>query len=200
MMRKFVILNLPGANISAVEYWLKRSSVDYIVSSNPDDINANVCLVLPGVGSFDSCISFLNDNNLFDKIIAHYENDGFMIGICLGMQVCFESSEEGTLKGLSLVRGHVKKIPLGENKVPNIGWRDLGALGNFYFMHSYAVPKSEIINNDSLDSVNFLTHNVDLLASFRSRNGFFFQYHPEKSYEFGDRLLEEIVNESENNC
>ncbi|WP_432453561.1 imidazole glycerol phosphate synthase subunit HisH [Agarivorans sp. QJM3NY_29] len=197
-MNRFVILNLPGANILAVEYWLKRSSKKYVVSCNPQDITPDICLVLPGVGSFDSCMSFLDEKNLIGKITEHYQNDGFMIGICLGMQICFESSEEGSLKGLSLLSGLVKKIPKGKEKVPNIGWRDLGDIGNFYFMHSYAVPDIEVINNQNVGDSIFLGHNMNLLASFRSRNGFFFQYHPEKSYEFGDRLLEEIINESEN--
>ncbi|UOE80895.1 imidazole glycerol phosphate synthase subunit HisH [Vibrio splendidus] len=198
-MRKFVILNLPGANISAVEYWLKRSSVDYIVSSDPSDINSDICLVLPGVGSFDSCISFLEKNNLKNAIVKHHANGGFMVGICLGMQICFQSSEEGNLAGLSLVPGCVKKISAGKYKVPNIGWRGLDGAANYYFMHSYAVPILEVTNCEVVQDAVCLEHNVSLLASFRSKNGFFFQYHPEKSYEFGDRLLEEIINESENN-
>ncbi|USD65114.1 imidazole glycerol phosphate synthase subunit HisH [Vibrio sp. SCSIO 43136] len=197
-MNKFVILNLPGANVSAVEYWLKRSSVDYVISSEPRDITHDICLVLPGVGSFDTCISFLKENGLKDKVVDHFKNNGFMIGICLGMQICFESSEEGSLKGLSLIPGNVKKIPPGREKVPNIGWRELSDTGNFYFMHSYTVPDSEVFDDSIIEDAVYLDHNINLLASFRAKNGFFFQYHPEKSYEFGDRLLEEIINESEN--
>ena len=199
-MKKFVILNLPGANIAAVEYWLKRQSVEYIISSKPSDITPDICLVLPGVGSFDSCISFLDENELRDKIIKHHASDGFIIGICLGMQICFSSSEEGELKGLSLIKGNVKRIPLGEHKVPNIGWRQFDGIGNFYFMHSFAVLDNDFNNKEAITQSLWLNHNSGILASFRSKNGFFFQFHPEKSYEFGDRLLEDIINESENNC
>lgn len=204
---RFVVIDLPQANSISVRYWLKRNGQEAVfysdyLSSEGDCYDA---VLIPGVGAFDYASDFLAKNSI-DKFIARSINSGkLVIGICLGMQLMFNCSEEGTRPGLSLVDASVLKLRPGDGKIPNIGWRSVlnacntdGPLGagdktNYYFMHGYAVslqdakcalPDAEILSSHC---------NGHFLAAFRKNNLVGIQFHPEKSYGSGDDLLKRIV-------
>lgn len=201
-MSKIGILTLPGANVHAVSYWAKRCGIEASMVSLPEQLSVLDCLILPGVGAFDTAMSYLDQTGLRDAIVAHAKGGGYLAGICLGMQIMFESSEEGNAAGLGLLAGRVRRIPGGADRVPNIGWcRVATAAGRrpqpapaFFFMHSYGIPAREFAAADTCLTLETVVCNVPLVAAFRRQNLMGFQYHPEKSYTAGDRLLSEILH------
>lgn len=200
------IVTLPGANVSAVSYWLKRGGVEAKLVSSPDHVTGLECLILPGVGAFDSAMDYLDQTGLRGAIIEYANCGGCLIGICLGMQIMFESSDEGIRAGLGLIAGRVRRIPGGTYRVPNIGWRSVvdASKSNapqpvYFFMHSYGIHSAEFTTADTCSSLETIEHNVPLVASFRSQNLIGMQYHPEKSYVAGDHLISEILYEIQSN-
>ncbi len=204
---KFVVIDLPQANSISVRYWLRRNGQEVVFYSDyikSGDVDFDAVLV-PGVGAFDYALNFLALNKI-DKFIANAIKDRkLIVGICLGMQLMFNCSEEGSGLGLALVDASVLKLGPGIHKVPNIGWRSVhkagdvlgplttGDMSYYYFMHGYAVSlqdaKSVIPDTEMLSS----DCNGQFLAGFRKANLIGLQFHPEKSYEYGDNLLKRIV-------
>lgn len=201
-MSNIGILTLPGANVCAVSYWAKRSGVEASLVSYPEHVSGLDCLILPGVGAFDAAMAYLDQTGLRQAVVAHAKRGGYLAGICLGMQIMFESSDEGNAAGLGLLEGRVRRIPGGAARVPNIGWRPIAGAGGrlqtgpaFFFMHSYGMPSREFAAADTCSRLETVECNVPLVAAFRRQNLMGFQYHPEKSYAAGDRLLSEIMHE-----
>lgn len=201
------ILTLPGANIHSVDYWVKRSGANCSFVDQSSELESVDCLILPGVGSFDVAMEYIENNGLRTRIVEYAGSGRTLLGICLGMQILFEGSDEGDRPGLSLIGGHVCRIPSGPDRVPNIGWRPVTRLGKpqaqnpqFFFMHSYGVLAGDLKQDPAASDVETVMCNVELVASVRHKNVFGFQYHPEKSYTFGDKLLKEILDEIESNC
>lgn len=116
-MSNIGILTLPGANISAVSYWAKRGGVEAALISRPEHINELDLVILPGVGAFDVAMDYLNQTGLRSAVVDHAKRGGYLAGICLGMQIMFESSEEGNTPGLGLLAGRVQRIPGGAERV-----------------------------------------------------------------------------------
>lgn len=201
-MSNIGILTLPGANVRAVSYWAKRSGAEASLVSRPENVSDLDCLILPGVGAFDAAMAYLDQTGLRPAVVAHAKRGGYLVGICLGMQIMFEASEEGNAAGLGLLAGRVRRIPGGADRVPNIGWRPVASAGGrpqpdpaFFFMHSYGMPVREFSEADTCTMLETTECNVPLVAAFRQQNLMGFQYHPEKSYTAGDRLLSEILHE-----
>lgn len=201
-MSNIGILTLPGASVRAVSYWAKRSGAVASLVSRPEHVIDLDCLILPGVGAFDAAMSYLNQTGLGPAVIAYAKRGGYLAGICLGMQIMFEASEEGNAAGLGLLAGRVRRIPSGTDRVPNIGWRSVASAEKrpqpdsiFFFMHSYCMPLCEFSVADTCSKLETTECNAPLVAAFRWKNLMGFQYHPEKSYTAGDRLLSEILYE-----
>ncbi len=201
------IVTLPGANISAVTYWAKRGGVEAALISRPEHINELDLVILPGVGAFDVAMDYLDQTGLRSAVVDHVKRGGYLAGICLGMQIMFESSEEGNTPGLGLLAGRVQRIPGGAERVPNIGWRSvLRESGRpqvataFFFMHSYGLLVREFSSADTCTMLETIECNAPLVAAFRSQNLMGFQYHPEKSYTAGEILLSEMMNEIQSYC
>ena len=201
-MSKIGIIMLPGANIHAVSYWVKRCGIEVSLVSDPKEISNLNCLILPGVGAFDTAMSYLDNQCFRQAIVAYARSGGLIVGICLGMQILFESSDEGSAAGLGLLEGRVRRIPCGEYRVPNIGWRHVSnivdgsvyASSSFFFMHSYGMLVSEFLASNACSLLGTVDCNVPLVAAFRKENLIGFQYHPEKSYTAGEHLLSEIIH------
>jgi glutamine amidotransferase len=200
---KFEVLNLPNANVNSVFYWLKRCGYrGEILDLNEPKISSDSFVIIPGVGSFDYAMECLNTSSMDKKLQDHAEKNGFILGICLGMQLLFESSDEGMLNGLGLIRGKITKLPSGKNHIPNVGWRTLenGHCSdrfkeeNFYFTHTYCYLGNEIDN----DGCEFATSysNEKFVAFLKHGNLYCAQFHPEKSGQSGINFLRKIVNEN----
>lgn len=198
------ILDYGIGNVGSVKNMINHVAtceVRYI--SRPDELNYIDKLVIPGVGSYDTGVGLLRENGLFDGIKRFAEIDKKpVLGICLGMQLLGNRSEEGNSEGLGLIDFEVRRFSSEDKKVPHMGWtyvtqvakesKLLHGLNNeelrFYFVHSYyAVCASE--ENVLLRA----TYGHDFVAAVCKNNIYGTQFHPEKSHSFGMKIIKNFV-------
>lgn len=193
-----VLIDSGGANIGSVQYALERLGVNARLTADAEDISRADRVVLPGVGAAGAGMARLRELNLVDVVCGLSQP---LLGICLGMQLLFESSEENDTQCLGLIPGRVRKLVAGEGvRVPHMGWnavqprRDDSLLsgmqrgGQAYFVHSYAVPVGE-------STLATSTHGDEFAAIVRSGRCWGAQFHPERSAAMGARLLENFLSE-----
>ena len=190
-------------NIHSVTKALKSLDEEIILIKNNQQLRECKALILPGVGSFDPAINNLNNTDLIIDIKNWINSGKSFLGICLGLQLLFESSDEGSIKGLGIVKGKIKRIPhLSDQRIPHIGWCELlptrktRLLGKddfnnwVYFVHSYhAVP-----SNPNLIAANVSYGSKKLTAIIEQDNLIACQFHPEKSGKTGEKLLLRWLN------
>ena len=173
-------------NLKSVARALEAAGASVVVTSSVTEASAADGLCVPGQGIFNRCVDNLHATGIAEIISRCVEQERPFLGICLGMQVLFESSEEGGA-GLGLLGGRVERIrsssPTGDVRVPHIGWNEVAG-EYFYFDHSYAVkPDDEALVTGWCDHGRRLAARVErgpLLAV---------QFHPEKSAAAGLALL-----------
>ena len=185
-------------NIHSVTKALESLEEEVILIKNNHQIRDCKALILPGVGSFDPAINNLSKTELIIDIKNWIKSGKSFLGICLGLQLLFESSDEGTINGLGIVKGQIKKIPqLSDQRIPHVGWCELlpirknsllkvDEINNWvYFVHSYhAVP-----SNNNLITANVSYGSEKLTAMIERDNLMACQFHPEKSGKTGEKLL-----------
>ncbi len=185
-------------NIHSVTKALESLEEDIVLIKNSQQIKDCKALILPGVGSFDPAMNNLINTNLIVDIKNWINSGKSFLGICLGLQLLFESSDEGSINGLGIVKGQIKRIPqLSDQRIPHVGWCELlptknnsllknDELNNWvYFVHSYyAVP-----SNKNFIAANVSYGNEKLTAIIEQDNLIACQFHPEKSGKTGEKLL-----------
>lgn len=197
------IIDYDAGNIKSVEKAFQFIGQDTVVTRNPEQIYRADHVVLPGVGAFGDAMDKLKKYGLVEVIKTVTSKEVPFIGICLGQQLLFDSSEESVgAVGLGILRGQIKKIPNnnGQLKIPQIGWNNLaypskGRLfegideGQYvYFVHSYYLHAEE------RDIVKATTEYGTLIdASVEKGNIFACQFHPEKSSDVGMQILKNFV-------
>ena len=172
-----------AGNIRSVVAAFRRLGADVSVTSGPADIDAADLAVLPGVGSAASAMDGLRERGLDEALRRRVGGGGFTLGICLGLQLALEESEEdGGVAGLGLLPG--RAVRLREGRVPRIGWAAVEPDGQaFYFAHSYAAETP---------AATARSEGVVAVAEAGSFLGV--QFHPEKSGAAGARLLERCLS------
>lgn len=202
-----VVLDNEMGNAGSVINMIKRAGGSAILSSDPEVIKKAEKLILPGVGSFDRGITNLRQSTFFDVLTEKVHKDKTpFLGICLGMQLLFESSEEGELPGLGWIKGNVKRFNFaGLNdasslKIPHMGWNLVKATKlnkllpdneielRYYFVHSYHVEC-----NDPSDILATSPYGYEFTCAVQRDNIFGAQFHPEKSHRFGLGLLRKFI-------
>ena len=174
------------------------------VTSNPEEILNSGGLVLPGVGAFGDCMKNLEEYNLIEPIRLFIKDGKPFLGICLGLQLLFEESEESPGEnGLGILKGKVVRFPRFNEerlKVPHMGWNQVDArrplpilkgipVGSwFYFVHSY-FPEPE----DSTVIAGITHYGIEFTSAIEKDNIFACQFHPEKSSTLGLRILENFA-------
>lgn len=204
-MKKVVIIDYKIGNIGSIINMFKKIGVEAKLSSNKDEIFNAEKLILPGVGSFDNGMKNLRESGLIEVLNNKVLKDNTpLLGICLGMQLLMESSEEGKERGLGWIDGEVKKFCFGENKdklkVPHMGWntvvptnketlyKGFDEENRFYFVHSYHVVCK---NKENILGTSHFGY--DFTSSIYKNNIFGVQFHPEKSHKFGMQLLKNFA-------
>ncbi|MBO5159579.1 MAG: imidazole glycerol phosphate synthase subunit HisH [Lachnospiraceae bacterium] len=192
------MIDYDAGNIKSVEKALKTLGQEVIVTRDPDTILNAEKVILPGVGSFGDAMEKLHSYGLVEVIHKVVEKKTPFLGICLGLQLLFESSEETPgVEGLGILKGRIVKIPdNGELKIPHMGWNSLhfqnsGRLfenlpqdSYVYFVHSYYLQaEDENIVKATTD------YSTCIHASVEKDNVFACQFHPEKSSDVGLTIL-----------
>lgn len=204
MAQEIVIVDYGMGNIQSVLRKFSLLGIIPAVSKNPAMIKNADKLVLPGVGHFGKAIENLKTLGLYDtlneKVLTHKTP---ILGICLGMQLMTNGSEEGDSIGFGWVDAEVKKFSIDNTldyKVPHSGWnsveivkdsRLMNGISNqseFYFVHSYLCSC-----NDKEDVLNVTNYEMQFDAAFEKDNIFGVQYHPEKSFEVGKILINNFI-------
>ena len=197
------IIDYDAGNIKSVEKALQSLGQEVIVTRDHEVLLNADKVILPGVGAFGDAMERLNEYGLTDTIKKIISKNTPFLGICLGLQLLFESSEEAPgVKGLSILKGKIVRFPSDIGlKIPQIGWNELvqpnkGRLfkgiedGEFvYFVHSYY-----LIADDIKDVVATTNYGVTVHASVERGNVFACQFHPEKSSDVGLKILKNFIN------
>lgn len=187
-----VIIASGGANIASLQFALERLEAGSEVSADPERIKRASHVILPGVGAAADAMKRLRERGLH-RLIPQLQQP--VLGICLGMQLLFESSEEGAAQCLGIIPGRAQRFGAAAGRpVPHMGWNTMAALrpsplfdgmrpGDYaYFVHSYALPLSDA-------TIASCDYGEAFSACVQWRNFFGAQFHPERSAAVGSRLL-----------
>ena len=193
------VLDVCSGNLRSVERALQHVGADVTVTRDPDVVRKADKLVVPGQGAFGPFMRGIVEHNLGDVLRERIAAGAPYLGICLGLQVLFEHSEEGDCAGLGILRGNVTRLrPTDPRlKIPHMGWNTVRARqhvagladgAHVYFVHSYVVVPSD-------KSVIALEadHGETFCAAIQTQNLFACQFHPEKSQGVGLSLLRAFV-------
>ncbi|MBP7898969.1 imidazole glycerol phosphate synthase subunit HisH [Candidatus Gracilibacteria bacterium] len=190
------IIDYNSSNIRSVVNALTKIGCEFIVTSDPAIILGAEKVIFPGVGSASQAMKALTEYQLTDvipKITAP------CLGICLGMQLLFDRSEEEDTKCLAIIPGTVRLLPKNEVIVPNIGWSEVEIKDNeplfkniknkshFYFVHSYYCEASQE------DTIGTTEYGLPFTSAVRYKNFYGMQFHPEKSGADGEQLLRNFI-------
>ena len=199
-----VVFDYGVGNLTSIMKMISKSGNSAVISSKKEDLESASKIILPGMGHFDNCMKKFNQSGMRDLITRRvFEEKLPLLGICVGLQMFFDSSEEGSEKGLGWVRGKV--VRFDEKKfdnrltIPNMGWLDVTPVrksdvleglegARFYFAHSYHV-ETENMDSD-LISANY---GYTFTAGVEQDNLVGVQFHPEKSHRFGMKLLQNFA-------
>ena len=193
------IINYGLGNIKAFSNVLKSNNIEFLIIENKIDLYKATKLILPGVGAFDSAIKKIKDKGIFEDLNRLVKISKVpVLGICVGMQIMADQSEEGKETGFSWIDGEIKKFPnqiSPKLPLPHMGWNCLNIkkdnkllinikLDYFYFLHSYYF---HCFNKD--ESIATSSYGIEFTSIVVKENIFGVQFHPEKSHEAGTQLI-----------
>jgi len=200
------VIDVGLGNVGSVLRMIEKAGGHGVRVTNPADVAAFAKLILPGVGHFDHGMRLLNAAG-FGPVLrdAGQRGEQDLLGICLGMQLLFEGSEEGELEGLGLIGGHSVRFDasLSQLRVPHMGWNEVdvcrenpliertdaqGRRPRFYFVHSY-----HVVCSDPADVIGTVDYGSRITAAVQRGRVFGAQFHPEKSHRFGMDLIRRYV-------
>ena len=188
MIKHIALIDFGAGNLHSVYKAFKYLGANIEVTNAPSVIEKSDAVVFPGVGAFGATMSSIRKNNLEKIIIKSAKSIKPFLGICMGLQVLFEESEENPgIKGLGVFKGKVVKFKKAK-KIPHVGWNDVNG-EKYYFIHSYYVvpeDKKIVYGETEYDSEQFV-------SAVKKDNLFAVQFHPEKSGDAGLGLLEEFI-------
>ena len=196
MSNKVVIIDYGAGNVKSLGNMLEFLGAQYEITGDKNKILAAKKIIFPGQGHFEQALKKLEEHNMPDVIKEAIYKGADFLGICLGLQVLFEKSEEAPgIEGLGIFKGEVKKFQKG--KTPQIGWNNISVTpantyledDYFYFVNSYyVVPEDKNI----ISSIT--NYHIDFCSSVQKDNICAVQFHPEKSSDAGIRFFKKWLN------
>jgi len=205
-----VIVDYGMGNAASIQNMIRRVNTQTVlqpcISSSPSDIENATAIILPGVGAFDHAMQRLHDLGLADVLVRRVRDDAVpFMGICLGMHLLFQSSEEGQRSGLGLLPGVVRRFAgdafaSNQLKIPHMGWNQvvvrenqslfagLEADARFYFVHAY-----HAVCDDDRHVAATCNYGYPFTCAVSHKNIFAVQFHPEKSHRFGMTLFKNFI-------
>ena len=201
-----IIVDYGSGNLFSIQNMFTRIGVETVISSDGSAIANADKLILPGIGAFDSCMQKVNQSGLLEGLNQKVMREKIpVLGICVGMQLMMEGSEEGVLQGLGWIKGRTIKFKQSQfsngYRIPHMGWAEVeikkpsGLMKGmyddprFYFAHSYHVAP-EIEADILLSALN----GYSFTAAIECDNIMGVQFHPEKSHKYGMKILENFAN------
>lgn len=190
-----VVIKYNAGNVRSVLFALERIGINALLTDDPELIKSSDKVIFPGVGEAGSAMNYLRERQL-DKLIVSLEQP--VLGICLGMQLMCDYSEEGNTKCLGIFDSKVKKFQSNAGlKVPQIGWNSIldnkgplfrGIKENeyMYFVHSYFVEKNA-------QTISVADYGIPYSSAIQNNNFYAVQFHPEKSAEEGQKILKNFI-------
>ncbi|HEY4368592.1 MAG TPA: imidazole glycerol phosphate synthase subunit HisH [Steroidobacteraceae bacterium] len=195
-MTRLAIIDSGGANIASLQFAIERLGIASDLTTDPQRLNSASHVILPGVGAAADCMARLQSAGIVDTIRALKQP---LLGICVGMQLLFESSEEGDVPCIGLLPGRVRRFANREGMpVPHMGWnqlelqrespllQDISSGDYVYFVHSYAAPIGA-------DTVASTAYGDSFSAVVQRGNVYGAQFHPERSAQIGALLLRNFM-------
>jgi len=202
-LAKIGLIDYGMGNLYSVQQAFKRVNQPLEIICDIKSLRFCDALILPGVGSFDPAMTNLKKTDLIPSIIDWVNNGKPLLGICLGLQLLFESSDEGNLKGLGIIKGQIRKLPEEENeRIPHIGWSPIIKINEcpilenhsvsnwMYFVHSYSACPLEQKNTVATTKFG----KTDVSSMVWHKNTGACQFHPEKSGVAGQKLIFNWIN------
>ena len=199
------IIDYGVGNLASIKNMLKKAGFESEISAEIEKIEKADKIILPGIGAFDHCMQQFNASGMRPAITKKtIEEKTPLLGICVGLQMLMNNSEEGTEPGLGWISGKTikfKKEKLGDLKIPHMGWtnvsisktssltNNLGDLPRFYFVHSF-----HVLPDNPADELLVANYGYDFTAGVNRENIFGVQFHPEKSHKYGMKILENFAN------
>lgn len=200
------IINYGSGNIYAIANLYKRLNIPHILSENHKELRSVDKLILPGVGAFDETMRMLHNSglkNLLDELVLVKKVP--IMGVCVGMQIMANGSEEGKLDGFGWIKGKVKKIDekllTHKPNIPHMGWNEINPTRQsdlfqnidtqrgFYFLHSYYFS----CENES-DTLAYTNYGKQFSCAINHENVYGVQFHPEKSHSNGINIFKNFAN------
>lgn len=185
------IIDYEAGNLKSICNMLDYLTAEYKISSVPEEIESAQCIIFPGQGHFSQAMKNLENKKLIEPIKNAINTNVKFLGICLGLQVLFEKSEEAPeIEGLGIIKGEVKKFT--EGKIPQIGWNKIKTTQNnsylqddfYYFVNSYyVIPEDKNVISSTCE------YHKEFAASIEYKNLTAVQFHPEKSSEAGVKFF-----------
>lgn len=201
------ILDYGMGNPSSIQNMVRKVGGEATITNDIDHIRSASAIVLPGVGAFDNGMEKLKATGMLDVLTTTVMNNRIpFLGICLGMQLLFECSEEGCLEGLGWLPGRVRRFDFARTpdnsrlKIPHMGWNVVRPIGNpslfkglndeacFYFVHSYHVDCS-----NEKHTIASSSYGYEFTSAVRKDHIWGVQFHPEKSHRFGMALFKNFL-------
>jgi len=191
---KIIIIDYGAGNIKSIQFAFKRLGFEAVLSSSIEEIRAADKVIFPGVGEASSAMKKLKESGL-DTLIPTLKQP--VLGICLGMQLLCNTSEEGNTKGLGIFNVAVKRFSTNV-KVPQIGWNSISNLKSDLFLgikedeYMYVVHSFYVEN--CLEKIGTSSYGIEYATALKKGNFYGVQFHPEKSSKAGAQLLQNFIN------
>ena len=190
---KIAIINYGAGNIQSIQFALQRLGYEGILTNNPDEISVADKVIFPGVGEASSAMKKLTESGL-DKLIPTLKQP--VLGICLGMQLMCNNSEEGNTTGLGIFDVNIVKFS-SKVKAPQMGWNTITDLKSslfdkisedqhMYFVHSFYAPKC-------FETIASTSYETQYSSALQKNNFYGVQFHPEKSGKIGEQILSNFL-------
>jgi glutamine amidotransferase len=195
------VIDYGMGNLRSVTKAVELYTEEVRVSDDPSSIASSRGLIMPGDGAFGLAMDNLRERGWIEPLLQYIRGGGFFLGICLGFQLLFSSSEEfGEHRGLDIIPGRVVRFRSDDLKIPHMGWNDVDIIGNsrflegissgsyFYFIHSYY---PEVSASDCI--LGMVSYGISFACIVGKGNLIATQFHPEKSHNTGLRIIENFV-------
>ena len=190
---KIIIINYGAGNIQSIMFAIERLGFKAVLSNNPEEIQAADKVIFPGVGEASSAMKKLKESGL-DNLISNLKQP--VLGICLGMQLMCNSTEEGNTRGLGIFDVDVIKFS-NQVKVPQMGWNQIYNLKSdlfkgipenefMYLVHSFYAPNCK-------ETIATTNYGLEYTKALQKNNFYGTQFHPEKSGDVGEKILENFL-------